>query len=110
MVAAQSGPRSPGAIARRDAGEETLMEIARSYNVSHSTISRALRSGREGPCAGPGEGPSVRPGGLASEDVNFGAAGDLVSYQLSDCRTITDQSGCARGTPAAQIGSVIETP
>jgi len=26
--------------ARRDAGEETLMDIARSYNVSHSTISR----------------------------------------------------------------------
>ena len=28
------------AIARRDAGEETLTDIARSYNVSHSTISR----------------------------------------------------------------------
>jgi hypothetical protein len=28
------------AITRRDAGEETLMDIARSYNVSHSTISR----------------------------------------------------------------------
>ena len=28
------------AIRRRDAGEETLMEIARSYNVSHSLISR----------------------------------------------------------------------
>lgn len=28
------------ALARRDAGEETLIEIARSYNVSHSTISR----------------------------------------------------------------------
>jgi DNA invertase Pin-like site-specific DNA recombinase len=27
------------AIARRDAGEETLTDIARSYNVSHSTIS-----------------------------------------------------------------------
>ena len=28
------------AIKRRDRGEETLREIARSYNVSHSTISR----------------------------------------------------------------------
>ena len=28
------------AIARRDAGKETLMDFARSYNVSHSTISR----------------------------------------------------------------------
>jgi DNA invertase Pin-like site-specific DNA recombinase len=28
------------AIARRDAGDETLSDIARSYNVSHSTISR----------------------------------------------------------------------
>jgi len=28
------------AIRRRDRGEETLREIARSYNVSHSTISR----------------------------------------------------------------------
>jgi len=28
------------ARARRDRGEETLMDIARSYNVSHSTISR----------------------------------------------------------------------
>ena len=28
------------AIARRDTGKETLMDIARSYNVSHSTISR----------------------------------------------------------------------
>ena len=28
------------AISRRDKGEETLREIARSYNVSHSTISR----------------------------------------------------------------------
>jgi DNA invertase Pin-like site-specific DNA recombinase len=28
------------AIARRDAGAETLTDIARSYNVSHSTISR----------------------------------------------------------------------
>jgi IS30 family transposase len=28
------------AIARRDAGDETLTDIARSYNVSHSTISR----------------------------------------------------------------------
>jgi len=28
------------AIKRRDKGEETLAEIARSYNVSHSTISR----------------------------------------------------------------------
>jgi hypothetical protein len=28
------------AIARRDTGEETLTDIARSYNVSHSTISR----------------------------------------------------------------------
>jgi hypothetical protein len=28
------------AIARRDEGSETLTDIARSYNVSHSTISR----------------------------------------------------------------------
>jgi len=28
------------AIRRRDPGDETLREIARSYNVSHSTISR----------------------------------------------------------------------
>jgi len=28
------------AIARRDTGDETLTDIARSYNVSHSTISR----------------------------------------------------------------------
>ena len=28
------------AIRRRDRGEETLQEMARSYNVSHSTISR----------------------------------------------------------------------
>jgi len=28
------------AITRRDAGKETLMDIARSYNVSHSTINR----------------------------------------------------------------------
>jgi DNA-binding MurR/RpiR family transcriptional regulator len=28
------------AIARRDAGDESLTDIARSYNVSHSTISR----------------------------------------------------------------------
>ena len=28
------------AIERRDAGDETLTDIARSYNVSHSTISR----------------------------------------------------------------------
>ena len=28
------------AIARRDTGNETLTDIARSYNVSHSTISR----------------------------------------------------------------------
>jgi hypothetical protein len=28
------------AIARRDAGEETLSDIARSYNVSHTTIGR----------------------------------------------------------------------
>jgi DNA invertase Pin-like site-specific DNA recombinase len=28
------------AIARRDVGDETLTDIARSYNVSHSTISR----------------------------------------------------------------------
>jgi transposase-like protein len=28
------------AIARREAGDETLTDIARSYNVSHSTISR----------------------------------------------------------------------
>jgi len=26
--------------ARRDTGDETLTDIARSYNVSHSTISR----------------------------------------------------------------------
>jgi len=30
------------AITRRDRGEETLREIARSYNVSHSTISRLI--------------------------------------------------------------------
>lgn len=29
------------AIRRRDAGEESMTEIARSYNVSHSTISRS---------------------------------------------------------------------
>src|SRR5215471_6224614 len=45
------------AIARRDTGKETLMDIARSYNFSHSTISRlstlgASKLGREGPCAG----------------------------------------------------------
>jgi DNA invertase Pin-like site-specific DNA recombinase len=28
------------AIKRRDQGEESLTEIARSYNVSHTTISR----------------------------------------------------------------------
>jgi hypothetical protein len=28
------------AIARRDAGGETLSDIARSYNVSHATIGR----------------------------------------------------------------------
>jgi hypothetical protein len=28
------------AIARRDAGEETLSDIARSYNVPHTTIGR----------------------------------------------------------------------
>jgi hypothetical protein len=28
------------AIARRDTGDETLTDIARRYNVSHSTISR----------------------------------------------------------------------
>ena len=28
------------AIKRRDRGDETLREIVRSYNVSHSTISR----------------------------------------------------------------------
>jgi hypothetical protein len=28
------------ALARREKGDETLMEIARSYAVSHSTISR----------------------------------------------------------------------
>ena len=28
------------AIARREAGEETLMDIARSYNVSHTMIAR----------------------------------------------------------------------
>jgi hypothetical protein len=28
------------AIARRDTGDETLTDIGRSYNVSHSTISR----------------------------------------------------------------------
>jgi len=28
------------AIARRDGGDETLTDIARSYDVSHSTISR----------------------------------------------------------------------
>jgi IS30 family transposase len=30
------------AIKRRDRGEETLREIASSYNVSHSTISRLI--------------------------------------------------------------------
>jgi IS30 family transposase len=30
------------AIARRDAGDETLTDIARSDNVSHSTISRVI--------------------------------------------------------------------
>jgi len=33
-------PASREVIARRDAGDETLTDIARSYNVSHSTISR----------------------------------------------------------------------
>jgi hypothetical protein len=33
-------PRRREAIARRDTGDETLTDIARSYNVSHSTISR----------------------------------------------------------------------
>jgi len=28
------------AIARRDAGDETMADTGRSYNVSHSTISR----------------------------------------------------------------------
>jgi hypothetical protein len=28
------------ALARRERGDETLMQIARSYNVSYSTISR----------------------------------------------------------------------
>jgi IS30 family transposase len=32
------------AIRRRDKGKETAREIARSYNVSHSTISRLLPS------------------------------------------------------------------
>ena len=32
--------QSREAIRRRDAGDETLMAIARSYNVSHSLISR----------------------------------------------------------------------
>lgn len=31
------------AVRRRDAGEESMTEIARSYNVSHSTISRLKR-------------------------------------------------------------------
>jgi DNA invertase Pin-like site-specific DNA recombinase len=33
------------AIARRDGGDETLTDIARSYNVSHSTISRLRQTG-----------------------------------------------------------------
>jgi IS30 family transposase len=33
-------PASRAAIARRDTGDESLTDIARSYNVSHSTISR----------------------------------------------------------------------
>lgn len=37
--------QQPEAIARREAGE-ALVEIARSYNVSHSTISRL----NEAPC------------------------------------------------------------
>ena len=32
------------AVRRRDRGEEPLREIARSYNVSHSTISRLFLS------------------------------------------------------------------
>jgi hypothetical protein len=32
------------AIRRRDHGDETVREIARSYNVSHSTISRLAAS------------------------------------------------------------------
>jgi hypothetical protein len=31
---------------RRDAGDETLADIGRSYNVSHSTISRLRRPDR----------------------------------------------------------------
>jgi DNA-binding MurR/RpiR family transcriptional regulator len=33
-------PRKLTPHQRRDAGKETLMDFARSYNVSHSTISR----------------------------------------------------------------------
>jgi hypothetical protein len=48
-LAGAGNDRSPHrrreAIARRDEGDETLIDIARSYNVSHSTISR-LRSTR----------------------------------------------------------------
>jgi hypothetical protein len=32
------------ALARRDTGDEMLTDIARSYNVSHSTISRLCRA------------------------------------------------------------------
>ncbi len=42
------------AVRRRDAGEESMTEIARSYNVSHSTISRLERNDRFN------SGPSVR--------------------------------------------------
>ena len=33
------------AIARRDGGDETLTDIARSHNLSHSTISRLRKTG-----------------------------------------------------------------
>src|SRR5215472_14749111 len=35
------------AITRRDSGDETLADIARSYNVSHSTISRLAQEPSE---------------------------------------------------------------
>jgi hypothetical protein len=36
-----AGSPNPAAIARREAGE-TLIDIARSYNVSHPTIMRLM--------------------------------------------------------------------
>jgi hypothetical protein len=57
------------AIARRDAGEETLTDIARSYNVSHSTINR-LRSTSLGGSSNLGRGVfSGRAAGQALRSV-----------------------------------------